>query len=140
MNAHAMVGRFTVNFNSATMANEINKHDFTNLITEILRGKITLDAGYALYLYGGRKSLLTAIAQLGAFRIVGYNEEQIALFRVSRPVAGGLKTKQLLVIAPVPDGIPKALRPYLVSLRQQETDTSLQHDTILTMLSNLPKK
>lgn len=136
MNAHAIVGPFTQDFNTAAIANQINQGNFAQL--PIVDGRIHLNANQALYMYGGRKSLATAITDAGEFRTLGPNWGDMALFRRVRKVAGGTKTKQLLVITPVPNGIPAALRPYLIRVGSDRAETfSSIHGWMLKQTSRI---
>lgn len=135
MNAHAMIGPYTANFNTAAMANNINTHNFANLPIDGI-GDIVLGPGQALYLYGGRKSLVTALSQFPNLRIYGPNWVRLVLFGTQRKASNRLKTKQLLMVAQVPRPVPNVV---LQNQIQVKDDGIFSRGELISTIQNLPK-
>ena len=129
-----MIGPYTANFDTAAMANNINKHNFANLPIDGI-GDIVLKSGQALYLYGGRKSLITALNQFPNLRISGVNWVRLVLFGTRRKTSG-LKTKQLLMVAQVPKPMPDVV---LQNQIQAKNDGIFDRSELIATIQNLPK-
>lgn len=121
-----MVGNYLENFNTLATANQLRaaSTDFAQLPWQ--NSDLTLANGQALFFYGGRTALLDALGQLDEFhRITADRWKQMALFRAKRKVAGGTKTKQLLMLAAVGDqGIPASLQNLVIPLDHPNSDTA----------------
>lgn len=123
-----MIGGYTENFNTLAVANQLraSTDDFAQLPWD--HYVIEIPAGQALYLYGGRQALLDRLAPLGGNPVIRVNRRAanwapitMALFRAERKVAKGTKTKQLLMLAPLPNGIPPGLNQRLVPIGGNNT-------------------
>ncbi|SOD97803.1 hypothetical protein [Spirosoma fluviale] len=144
MKAYAMVGKYIENFNTLVVANQLRAatDNFAQLPWD--HSVIEIPSGNALFLYGGRTALLNALAPLGDGPILRVNRRaanwasiKMALFRAERKVAGGTKIKQLLMLAPVPNGVPQGLQQKLVPIGGSNTIDYIHLVDLKSVIANL---
>lgn len=144
MNAHAMIGGYTENFNTLAVANQLRAatDNFAQLPWD--HSVIEIRVGEALFLYGGRTALLDGLAPLGDPPVIRGNKRaanwapiKMALFRAERKVAGGTKTKQLLMLAALLNGVPPGLQQRLIPIGGNNTVDYLHLRDLKAAIGNL---
>jgi hypothetical protein len=95
MDAYWRIANYDSDFDSKTFASSVKNEGSSNFDGLNRRNDITLGADSALYLYGGRKALLTKLKPIDP-RIIGQNWEQLVVLHSKVPA--GQKTKRILMI------------------------------------------